>query len=136
MRGARKQDEAGANRKTARLEELKGAFAAYRARFPNASTRRYPRDLRRKVLLALDAGLPTGDVLSACRITNAHLRRWQGEQDREKAEGIVEAEPARVFEVAPNPAPELAGSGPESIEIRIGRWSLELRLEQSSAHGS
>lgn len=136
MRRARKIGEAGATRGSERLVELEREFGAFRARSPKAMKRRYPRELRRKVLLALDEGVPMNAVLSACRITIEHLRRWQGEQYRGKAEDIGAGEPARVFEVAPNSQTKPETSGRKAFEIRIGRWALELRLEPSSANCS
>lgn len=134
MGQARKNVEQGSIVESRRLAELERAFAAYRALSPIAARRRYPRELRQRVLSALDEGVPVRDLLFACRITAAHIRRWQGGREVSKGVPSGKAESARVFSVAPDP-PTVAKPGPsEAIEICVGRWRLELRLDSGSAN--
>ena len=115
-----------------RLAELQKEFETHRANTPVACGRRYPLELQQKVLAALEGEIPRKAIMSACRITTNHIHRWQGGHGLAKQRGIARTAPARVFNVVQHHPEERLRVEGEEIEIRIGRWQLQLRLDQAS----
>ena len=115
-----------------RLAELAKEFASYRESTPVACRRRYPPELRSKVLAALDEGIPCKVILTACRITPLQLQRWKEEQGLPQLWDKGQTAPVRVFNIIPNPADQPVTIPSEVIEIRIGGWQLQLRLNRAS----
>jgi hypothetical protein len=133
MSQSERASEGRATRVSERLAELRMGFEAYRAKAPNIYSRRFPRALHESVLSALDEGVSPEDIMVACRLTRSQLDCWQRKYQKAPARGAEIHSPlTRVLNVVDDQLPEQIGVTAEGIEIRIGRWQLQLRLEQAS----
>lgn len=117
------------------LGDLERRFAQFRAEHPQGA--RVPQDLRAAALAALRAGVAAGALYRACRISWKQLETWKaGQQGAIRARSRTRrAAPAdvRVFSVvdaerSDRPAAEI--STEHELELRLGRWSLRVRLAE------
>lgn len=121
-----------ATRVSERLAELQMDFEAYREKTPNIYSRRFPRALHESVVAALDEGVSPGDMMVACRLTRSQLEGWQRKYQKAPARREEsQPPPARVLNVVDDHPPEQVAVTADEIEIRIGRWQLQLRLGQA-----
>lgn len=115
------------------LTDLQKEFEAFRASTPVACKRRFPAELKAKVLNALNEKIPMEAIISACRITPTQIDHWRciGEhfsRGREVGQGVR----AQVLDVVPHQPEKPVSEATEAVEIRLGRWLLQLRLDQAS----
>jgi hypothetical protein len=97
------------------LEHLAAAFAAFRR--VNKPGRWVPSNLRSQAVAAMNAGVSTGAIERACRVSRAQLTRW-----REAADVLPQP---RVLSVVDGIGP-LHSSSDTSIELRVGAWRISL----------
>ena len=116
-----------------RLAALQMDFEAYRAKTPDIYNRRFPSTLHERVLSALDEGVSPDDLMFACRLTRSQLESWQRKYQKPPTRReVAQPPPARVLNVVEDHPPEQVALTADGIEIRIGRWHLQLRLDQAS----
>lgn len=117
-----------------RLSELRMDFEAYRAKTPNIYSRRFPSKLRMDVLAALDEGVPLKELMVACRLTGTQIDCWKGKYQKPTSPRVADRTSlARVLNVVEHPhPPRQETEAAEQIEIRIGRWQLQLRLDPTN----
>jgi hypothetical protein len=113
-----------------KLEHLRREFKAYRETVPNIYARRIPQDLREAVLVALQEGVAPESIKSACKISLQQIELWKRTY---RAPPIRQGDgsPARVLRVVDHPQPRQTTRMEEGIELRIGPWHLQLRLDQA-----
>jgi len=97
------------------LEHLAAAFAAFRR--INRPGRWIPSGLRNQVVAALNAGVPSGAIERACKVSRTQLKRW-----REAADALPHP---RVLSVVDDGGPAHSSSE-TSIELRVGAWRISL----------
>ena len=119
-------------RKGERLDELQREFEAYRSDVPEPYSRRFPLELKKKVLAAIESEIPLRAILKACRITTGQVRLWQENIGTVRSRVTQTPVPAQILDVVEKPDNDLV-SADECIEIRIGRWQVRLRLEQADS---
>jgi len=111
---------------TSRLDHLAHRFAEFRR--THSKHARIPDSLRRAVLMALNAGLSSGEVCRACRITQTQIHYWQFHQGRKREAADVQLTP-QVFPVVHDITPMEHDGWPHSdaLELRCGPWSICIR---------
>ena len=62
-----------------KLNKLNKDFEAYRASVPVAGKRRFPSELSKKVLDAVEENEPLKAIYNACQITSTRLRHWKND---------------------------------------------------------
>ena len=97
------------------LQNLADAFKAFRR--VNRPGSWIPIDLRNQVVAALNAGVPSGALERACKVTRAQLSYW-------RAAAGAAPEP-RVLSVVDDSRPARSSSE-TSIELRVGDWRINL----------
>jgi hypothetical protein len=94
--------------------------------------------MRAAVVAALELGVRRTELQRACGISGTQLGRWEEEADERRSDpdGGAEARGARVFAVVDEthdagraPAPT---EQPEALELRLGPWSVSIRLAGQS----
>ena len=115
-----------------RVAELRREFEAYRASTPVACRRRFPTELKEKVLTALDEEISLKAICAACRITTFQIYCWQEDRGLPRRQETEPAAQAQVLKVVPQRSAPSVGVSVDGIEIRIGRWHLQLRLDQTT----
>lgn len=115
------------------VADLARRFALFRTEHPKGT--RIPQHLRSAVLGALARGAVSGQVERACRISSDQVKAWRA-RDGGAGTPASEAAIARVFSVVDQPfapAREAAASTPgEALELRLGPWSVSVRLAERS----
>lgn len=115
------------------LADLSARFARFRQEHLRGA--RVPRDLRAAVLAALRDGVSAGELYRACGITWGQVAAWKvasAAPPRQAAE--PEGPAARVFEVIDEPRHEVTSAGYD-LEVRVGPWSLKVRLADDGVVG-
>jgi len=132
MSGANKRERT--TEESEKLNKLQREFEEYRASVPVVGSRRFPPELKKKVLDAVEEKVPLKAIYKACQITSTQVRHWQKEVGL-KRPGVKEAKvPAKILDVVPNqPIQKEVGHDGDKLEIRIGRWNLQVRLEQADS---
>lgn len=98
-------------------------------------------------LLLLDEGVPPGEVYEACRISWGQVEAWRSKSGLARSEGAGRAEAeergARVFTVVDDQGPShhhrlkaTADPKPAELELRLGPWSVSVRLASDAGGGS
>jgi len=123
------------------LSELKESFARFRAKHRRGT--RVPGELRAATLAAVRKGVSSGELYRSCGVSWGQLEVWKAgrESSRTRAKRR-DAEPAdvRVFSVvdtepAPLQRPALVSPLDEEFELRLGRWSVRVRLAEPARGG-
>ena len=127
------------------LADLAGRFARFRQEHPPRT--RIPADLRAAALAALEKGAAAGDLYRMCGVSWSQVIAWRaagGGRAPESAKprgaegtGAGTGTGVRVFSVVdekPVHRPEprlrsLAGAAGPELELRLGPWSVIVRLE-------
>lgn len=118
------------------LADLERRFVQFRAEHPPGA--RVPQDLRAAALVALRAGVTAGALYRRCGIAWKQLEAWKAAQPisiraRSRARRAAPAD-ARVFSVVdadPSDRAEAAMLAEQDLELRLGRWSVRVRLVKS-----
>mgnify|MGYP001246027547 CR=1 FL=1 len=116
------------------LADVEERFARFRAEHPPGT--RVPDELREAALVALRAGVAAGALYRTCRISWSQLETWKAAQPsviltRRRTRRSAERSDVRVFSVvdtAPSDQGALAKPAEQDLELRLGRWSLRVRL--------
>lgn len=115
------------------LADLSARFARFRREHSRGA--RVPGDLREAVLAALRYGVAAGEIYRACGITWGQVVAWKAASaapPRMAAEPEIPA--VRVFEVIDEPRHEATSAGYD-LEVRVGPWSLKVRLADDGLVG-
>jgi len=116
------------------LADLEVRFARFRA--AHARGTRIPRELREAAVAAVRAGVAAGAIYRTCRVSWSQLETWKvGQQSavRRRPRTRRAAPPdVRVFPVVDaKPTDAVAvDSTEQELELRLGRWSLRVRLAE------
>jgi hypothetical protein len=83
-------------------------------------------------LAALEKGVAPGDLYRACGVSWSQVVAWKaGDRSAPATPQNVEADDIRVFSVVddqPVRPPELTDSVGHELELRLGPWSVSVRL--------
>jgi hypothetical protein len=113
------------------LEELRQLFGAFRRE--NRRFTRVPGELRAVAMAALREGVTPTSLRRVCGISTGQLASWQSSRPTAEA-AAAEAQPARAFQVIDDAQARGAGCSPrradEALELRVGPWSIRVRLSQ------
>jgi len=114
-------------------------FARFRGEHRDGA--RIPQELRAAVIAALEQGARQGEVLRVCKLSWSQVQSWQGIGRRAQAEeeGGGHGGAVRVFAVedetgSGSEAPAALGEG-EALELRLGPWSVSVRLAGGGGRG-
>ena len=119
--------------KSAVLAKLERRFAQFRAEHPRG--KRIPAELRTATLAALRAGVAPGDLYRTCRISWSQIQAWKSGSKPERCREDTTSEEVRVFSVIdPEPVDRRSPTASEEhdLELRLGRWSVHVRLTESA----
>ena len=113
----------------ATVDELTTRFATFRR--DNPRNTRIPDDLRAAVVVAIRRGVTATRLRRACGLSTSQLAQW-----RASARGPLRSTPgsqhARVFSVVgeapPRPPQPTAPPPAHDLELRLGPWSVSVRL--------
>lgn len=93
-----------------------------------------PAELRAAVARALSQGAEPVELRRACRLSGTQLERWSAEVANVGSGSAAEPDAARVFSVVEDSpdsgARATAAVGSEPLELRVGPWSVSIRLAQ------
>jgi hypothetical protein len=116
------------------IGDLTKRFAAFRRENPRHT--RIPGGLRAAVLAAMQRGVTPTRLRRTCGLSKKQLTCWQG-SSWVRTPSFARVEPARVFSVVgETPLPRAAAAavaGAEELELRLGRWSVSVRLAEERA---
>jgi hypothetical protein len=116
------------------LADLEVRFARFRAEHPRGT--RVPIELRAAALAALGRGVTAGDLYRTCGIGWSQLEAWKSEHDSVRKRGRRDAAgDVRVFSVVeaePLDRQATVSAVEDEIELRLGRWSVRVRLADSA----
>ena len=107
-----------------RLVQLAAAFAAFRS--VHGRGRRIPLGLRRQVLAALNAGVPSRTIGKVCGVSWSQTRYWRWAA---RADGPSPAAPQVLSVVDRQTAPACSTSPEGGIELRVGAWRISVQRE-------
>lgn len=114
-----------------RLEHLRRRFVSFRQQRKGQTP--VPDDLRAEVLAALDQGLTRRQMRQTCGVTSSQIDDWRQRKDKPVSTAAAVTGSARIFSVVDDPPIASGGScqrvGPDELELRLGDWSIRLRLE-------
>ena len=116
------------------LAELAGRFARFREEHPRGA--RVPEDLRAAALAALRQGVVPGHLYRACGVSWSQVDAWK--RRAASAEPRDEATDMRVFSVIDEPPidrPERVTPTEHELELRLGPWSVSVRLSDPGHAG-
>ena len=120
--------------RSASLANLKELFAQFRSK--HARGPRVPRDLRAATLAALRLGVTAGEVSRTCGVSKSQLDLWRAGADSAAAEIDARSLPeVRAFSVVDGTPDGRAPPAPrpdDALELRWGRWTIRIRLDESS----
>lgn len=124
VRPSREQVRPG--RKPPTLTNLAQRFAQFRSH--NARFTRVPQELRAAVVRVMSAGVTVSALRCRCGVSSSQIAAWQASCEREEAR----AEPTQVrafsvIDAAPS-AGALGVSSDETLELRLGPWSVSVRI--------
>ena len=112
------------------LAELAERFAAFRR--ANQRFTRVPRDLRAAVASAMRSGVTPTQLRRTCGVSTSQLDRWRDRPSAGGAPSQVEKECARIFSVVDGIPPPVSNTThdttADALELRIGPWSVSVRL--------
>ena len=97
------------------LSELAAQFAVFRA--AHRSHARVPGELREAALAAVDSGIRPYALQRLCGVSASQLSAWR--------EARASSPLVRVLSVTDEPLDEPA---PQPLELRLGPWSISIRL--------
>jgi len=112
------------------LDALVQRFAAFRRQHGRGA--RVPRDLRDATLSVLEHGAPPRDVYRACGLSWGQVAAWRSRRP-ELPPAPAEPPDVRVFTLTEDP-PDPGAHGAE-LELRLGRWSICVRLASPNPPG-
>jgi len=116
----------------ATVVELGRRFDAFREQ--NRPYAPIPAELRAAVVRALTQGAERGELRRACRVSGAQLERWSAAVTSVGSASASDPQAARVFSVVEDAldsgARATAAVGLEPLELRLGPWSVSIRLAQ------
>lgn len=111
------------------IADLAERFAAFRRTHPRFA--RIPRDLRAEAVAALGQGASPSQLCTACGVSGSQLALWRQASGGRAPSATVDLG-ARIFAVAEEtPAPgatDPAPSATDALELRLGPWSVSVRL--------
>ncbi len=127
--------------RSAVLADLKERFARFRAKHRRGT--RVPGELRAATLAALGKDVSSGELYRSCGVSWGQLEAWKaGCKSSGTRAKKRNAEPAevRVFSVVdaePEPVerPGLVNPLDEGLELRLGLWSVRVRLAEPGRGG-
>ena len=113
------------------LAELAGRFARFRRE--QARGARVPEELRAAVVAALGQGVAPSELQRACGVTWSQVMTWQARRPGDRrASGSAEPTKVRVFSVVDEPGEDPAEApesmGERGLELRLGPWTVSVRL--------
>jgi hypothetical protein len=96
-----------------------------------------PVDLRAAALAALRRGATAGDLYRTCGIGWSQLEAWRTGPNAVRKRGTRDAalEDVRIFSVVDAEPPDRRAplvEAEDEIELRLGRWSVRVRLGDSA----
>jgi hypothetical protein len=108
------------------LENVRRQFLRFRR--GGGGRKRIPAPLRAVVVAAVERGVTRGALERRCGVSSAQITAWQREVKGSRSQAR-----ARVFDVTGTPeAAQACVSGPE-LALRLGPWSVTVRLESAGA---
>lgn len=115
------------------LTELAQRFAQFRSN--NARFTRVPQELRAAAVQAMSAGVTVSALRRRCGVSSSQVAAWQASSER----GEARAEPAQVrafsvVDAAPSTG-ALGASSDETLELRLGPWSVSVRIAAQAPAG-
>jgi hypothetical protein len=118
--------------KSAVLDKLEKRFAQFRAEHPRGT--RVPVELREATLAALRAGTAPGDLYRTCGISWGQLEAWKSghKPDRRRRNREEEVRVFSVVDAEPVVRQAPVDSDVQDLELRLGRWSVRVRLAEPS----
>lgn len=117
------------------VAELKERFAVFHRENPPGT--RIPADLRAAVVEAIQRGVAPTRLRRSCGLSTGQLTQWRAVARGTRGSGAGTPRP-RAFSVVDTPARAWAAAvaGPtEELELRLGRWSVSVRLARHSDAG-
>jgi hypothetical protein len=121
----------------AQIAELGKRFARFRAEHPRGT--RIPLELRDGVVALVEQGAGWRAMEQACGVSWGQIKAWQAVSPRRRSPAPGEGEEVRVFSVldaqAGEPGPTTGFAGEETLELRLGPWSVSLRLVERARGG-
>jgi hypothetical protein len=122
-RGSQRSAEGSASA----LAELESRFARFRRE--QARGARVPEELRAAVVAAVAQGVRPGELQRTCGVTWSQVMTWQ-------ARGAAKV---RVFSVVDEPREDppqpLESTGGGALELRLGPWTVSVRLAGPGRQG-
>jgi hypothetical protein len=117
---------------TAVVADLKERFARFRAGHTRGT--RVPGELRAATLAALRKGVTPGELYRSCGVSWGQLEAWKAGRKSSRTRGKKgDGAPAdvRVFSVVDAvQRPAAVEPLDEEFELRLGRWSVRVRLAE------
>jgi len=122
------------------LAELARRYARFRRKHPRGA--RIPSELRAATLAALEKGVSPSELHRSCGVSWNQVAAWRAARstgDRVAREGD-DATDVRVFSVVDEPAleggaPKLEAGREAELELRLGSWSVTVRLADPGRTG-
>lgn len=115
------------------LADVEERFARFRAEHPPGT--RIPDELREAALVALRAGVAAGALYRTCRISWSQLETWKAAQTsairtrrRTRRAGRSDVRVFSVVDAKPMDQGVPSKPAEQDLELRLGRWSLRVRL--------
>lgn len=113
------------------VDELRQRFAVFRRENPRNT--RIPGDLRAAVIAAMRRGVTATRLRRTCDLSASQLARWRAAA-RGPERSILKAQRTRVFSVVgeapPRPRELPACPKGHGLELRLGPWSVSVRLAE------
>ena len=129
---SRRRGDPETSEKSSPLAELAHRFEEYRRDHPRGA--RVPVDLKEATLAVLAKGVAAGAISRTCGVSWSQLMAWKGARrsppTRRASRRVKSTPDVRVFSVVDAPvvrdAP--AVSADNTLELRLGPWSVSVRL--------
>ena len=123
----RQQSAEGRSSAASALAELESRFARFRREQPRGA--RVPEELRAAVVAAVAQGVRPGELQRTCGVTWSQVMTWQARR----------AAKVRVFSVVDEPREDppqpSESTGGGALELRIGPWTVSVRLAGPGPQG-
>ena len=116
------------------VDALRTEFDAFRSAHPRGT--HVPKRLCSGVANALEEGIAMGVLHAACGISWGQGQRWQAAARKgriaENSTAKTSATEAQVFTVREPVAEQTAPPAPANLELRMGQWSVSIRLADTA----
>lgn len=118
----------------AALAELEARFSRFRQEHPRGT--RVPGELRAAALAVLREGVDPAALQRTCGVSRKQVIAWKGGRRSTPAKPpAAESTDVRAFTVVDDPIRERTASAGQQLELRLGPWSISVRLVDPRAAG-